>query len=110
MNATTTSDPRQKVLTLVIPGDLKSTTLPELQPEIERALSAAADHPETCQLIVVNLVATNLIDSMGLNLLARICRHAQETGARVRVVYANPHVHRTLIFTRLDRHAELVQN
>lgn len=108
MHPTITFDPRQKLLTIVIPGDLKSTTVPDLQPDIERALIAQPPSPESCQVVRLDLAAAGMVDSMGLNLIVKICKHAQAAGARVQVIYGHPNILRTLLFTRLDRHVELV--
>jgi len=49
-----------------------------------------------------------MIDSVGLNFVVTILKAVQANKGKLEVVYANPNVHRTLLFTRLDKHATLV--
>lgn len=49
-----------------------------------------------------------MVDSMGLNLIVTLLKDMQQRGSRMQVAYSNPNALRTLAFTRLDRHIEML--
>jgi anti-anti-sigma factor len=98
-----------KLLTIVIPGDLTSTSVREFREEIDTALMVSPGTAAPWQIVALNLAAAKMVDSMGLNLIVKIYKTVQTAGGRMQVVYTSPNVHRTLIFTRLDHHVELIK-
>jgi len=57
----------------------------------------------------VDLTSAKMIDSVGLNLVVTWLKRTQKLGAKMQVAYSNANVLRTFIFTRLDKHIELVK-
>src|SRR5690349_15768865 len=56
----------------------------------------------------LDLTASRLIDSMGLNLLVSVIKLARNRSAKVVGRIASPNVQRALLFTRLNTPMELV--
>jgi anti-anti-sigma factor len=106
MKTTITLDREQKLLTIVIPGDLTSLNARELRVEIDGVL---AETPVAWQLLRLDLTAAKMVDSTGLNLIVAMYKAAQGAGAKMQLTYHNPNVRRALTFTRLDKFVELVE-
>ena len=102
-------DHEERVLSIVIPGDLVSTAVKEINTEIETALAVPPGKAAAWQSISLNLIAAKMVDSMGLNLIVSIFKTAQKAGAKMQVIYSDPNVHRTFVFTRLDQHVTLLK-
>jgi anti-anti-sigma factor len=51
-----------------------------------------------------------MVDSVGLNFIVNVLKSVQQHGAKMQIVYANQNVHRTFLFTRLDKHLELLSS
>ncbi|HWD21174.1 MAG TPA: STAS domain-containing protein [Verrucomicrobiae bacterium] len=104
-----TIDREKMTVNFSLAGDLVSTTARDLLAEITALLEkpeAAAFGWTTFQL---DLASAKMIDSVGLNLIALLLKRVQKRGARLRILYASRNVHRTFLFTRLDKHVELVK-
>ena len=108
MKPTIKLDAPQQTLVIAFPGDLNSTVVREFRTEIETAL-AVPPGGAPWKKLTLDLTAAKMVDSMGLNLIVKIYKSAQQANARMRLVYSDPNIHRTLIFTRLDQHIELVR-
>lgn len=109
MKPTILLDSQKHTLAITIPGDLTSTSVREYGAEIDLALTGPPGAAAPWKIVTLNLAAAKMVDSMGLNLIVKILKAAQSAGGRLQIVFGNPNVHRTLLFTRLDRHAELVK-
>lgn len=92
------------VITYVFRGDLLSTNAAACQAEISRLMGA----DDTWKVIVLDLRAARMVDSVGLNLIVSIIRGSRPDGRFVRVVVSNQNVRRVLAFTRIDQHAEVI--
>jgi anti-anti-sigma factor len=103
------AESQQEVLSLVIAGDLTSAHIKEFHSAIETALTVPAGEAAPWKIVALHLPNASMVDSMGLNLIVKIYKAALQAGARMQVVYTNPNVHRTLLFTRLDRQVELIK-
>lgn len=95
--------------TLRVPGDLISTSAEALRRQISGLLDASSAAPRSWTLFKLDLSAAKMVDSVGLNLVVTILKMVQKTGAKMQVLYSNPNVQRTFLFTRLDKHLELVK-
>ncbi len=91
-------------LSIVVPGDILSTTVATLRREFRGRVEDAGAQWDTLEL---DLNATRMIDSVGLNLLVAIIREMNDRGSKIILRGACPHVKRTVQFTRLDRYVEL---
>jgi anti-anti-sigma factor len=94
------------LLTLRVPENLVSTSAARFREEFSRQLDAAA---AACPVLVeVNLSGARFVDSVGLNLLVTVIKRVGAWGGKTRLQVDDPNVNRTLRFTRLDAHAEIV--
>lgn len=98
-----TLDSNTNTLQVKIPGDITSTTAPGLRTELfellDRELPGDDNNWNTLRL---DLSSANMVDSVGLNLLVAIIRRIKEHGRKISCAIASQHVHRTMMFTRLD--------
>ncbi|MFZ5806689.1 MAG: STAS domain-containing protein [Verrucomicrobiota bacterium] len=62
---------------------------------------------EDWNILEIDLHAVRVMDSMGLNLLIGLLKHAQLRNARVRCKISSPTIHRTFLFTRLDKQMDV---
>jgi anti-anti-sigma factor len=94
------------ILTLLIQESLLSTNATGFRETICRELDAAsADRPP---LVEVDLRGATMVDSVGLNLLVMVIKRVQAWEGKVRLLVDDANVCRTIRFTRLDTHAEIV--
>ena len=100
---TTALRPPPPAQSIAAPGDVLSTTVEALRAALPAVLSALSPG----QVLELDLRATRLIDSVGLNLLVTIIKRAKAAGAHVRIRTTHPGVLRILQFSRLHLHAEI---
>jgi anti-anti-sigma factor len=101
-----TIDITGKVLTLLIRENLLSTNAAGFREKISAELDAAAGGRPP--LVEMDLRGARIIDSVGLNLIVMVIKRAQVWEGKVRLLVDDGNVQRTLRFTRLDAHAEIV--
>jgi anti-anti-sigma factor len=101
-------DPNTGTLAVFIEGDLVSTSAEPLRGEISRLIAKPTDSRIRWQVLRLDLSKAKVVDSVGLNFIVTILKAIQKEGAKMQIVYANQNVHRTFLFTRLDRHLELI--
>ena len=102
-------DPKTGILTVTIRGDLVSTTADQVRGQMTALLEAPNPPDAGWKLFRLDLVSAKMVDSVGLNFIVTILKAVQKNGAKMQVLYANQNVHRTFLFTRLDKHVELVK-
>ena len=95
-------------LTLHIEGDILSTTISPLRAESLRLLESTAVHSGNWNVLELVLTDARMVDSAGLNFLVSLIKAAKNRGAAVRAVVSSRTVHRTFVFTRLDKQVDLV--
>ncbi len=95
-----------QTMRLVIPGDVLSTNVDQLRQAIATAVANGVPG-QKWETLEFDLRTAKMIDSAGLNLLVSIVRQIEPTGRKLRALIMNPNIHRTLLFTRLDKHMEL---
>lgn len=105
----TALDSQNKTLTLAITGDLISSKAERLRPEINALLEPPADAPAQWTQLRLDLTGAKMVDSVGLNFIVSILKAVQKQSARMQILYSNQNVYRTFLFTRLDKHIELVK-
>jgi len=96
-----------RTLRLTIPGDLLSTNVDSLRAEILYLIDSETS-ANAWQFLELDLKAARMVDSAGLNLIVALIRIAEQRSRRIRVLIESPKIHRTFLFTRLDRHVDLV--
>ena len=58
--------------------------------------------------VEINLEMAHMVDSAGLNALIGLLRKLKKDERRMIIRVADPHVHRVLLFTRMDKQAEII--
>jgi len=105
----TQSNLENEVLTLCVSGDLISTNAEAVRNEAARLIEHPGSQAGRWGLFKLDLSTAKMVDSKGLNLIVALLKRVQKQGARLQVVYSDANIQRTLTFTRLDRHVELVK-
>lgn len=95
----------ERTLVVTLPGDLLSTNAEQTRTEVLGVLQSAAPGWETFKL---DLRAAKMVDSVGLNLIVAIYKETQKKRAKMAVVISNPNIQRTFLFTRLDKHLQVI--
>lgn len=96
-----------KTLTLKMDGDVLSTNAPVLSNQIFEVLKSPLVAEAKWVTLHMDLSAAKMIDSTGLNLLISIIRHTKSRGGAVKISITSTNIHRTMLFTRLDRQMEI---
>ena len=107
LTQTVTAAAGQRATAVLVESDILSTNAESVRTRLLDALqrpNAAAD-----AIFELDLRAARMIDSVGLNLLVWLIKKVQERGGRVRLLIADNNIERTLQFTRLSQHAEVVR-
>lgn len=88
-----------------VPGDIVSTNADEIRVRLWPLVQQAAEN----SVIAIDLRATRLIDSVGLNLLVSAIKNGATRKVRLRLHVAHPNVVRILNFTRMHLYADITQ-
>ena len=99
----------ERVTSLVVEGDILSTNAESLRAGLFGVLQAADAAGERMAVFELDIRAARMIDSVGLNLLVWLLKQVQGRRGRVRLLIADANIERTLQFTRLSQHAEVVR-
>ena len=105
----TNLDLNQQTLTLHVPVDLTSTSADTLRTEVNGLLEVPDGATRKWNTLKLDLTTAKMIDSVGLNLVVTWFKRVRLHGAKMQITYSNPNVLRTFVFTRLDKHIELVK-
>jgi len=97
-----------KTLELTFPGDLLSTNTDAARKEIFAIFESAPVKASGWTTLKLDLKATKMIDSVGLNLVVSLYKEAKKLNAKTTAVISNPNIQRTFLFTRLDTHIQVV--
>ena len=109
MNIDILSDQQNKLLTVRITGNLISTSVDSIRADIEKCLTVSAGQSPPWRTFQLDLSSSTMVDSVGLNFIVTLFKTVQKLGGKMQLLYKNPNVHRTLLFTRMDRFIELIQ-
>jgi len=101
-------DSSLKTLRLEFPGDVLSTNVDSLRTELMAAIESFPT-PPPWEVLELDLRSAQMIDSAGLNLIVGIIRVIDQRSRKTRALISNPNIQRTFLFTRLDRHLEMVK-
>ncbi|MCC6234108.1 MAG: STAS domain-containing protein [Verrucomicrobiales bacterium] len=94
-------------LTVQIPGDVLSTTVEGVRQEVSTLLALPTVKLGCISRLQLDLQRAKMIDSAGVNLLVGLVRACQTANLKLGVIVSSRVVHRTLLFTRLDRHVDI---
>ena len=100
-------DKKDRILSVEVEGDILSTTQERLRQSFLSLLDSREIQAAEWTLLKLDLTRAAMIDSAGLNLLVSVIKLVKERGARVAATIASASVHRTFLFTRLDRQMEV---
>lgn len=95
-------EPKTRVLRIA--DDLVSTNAGAVRSQFEAQIA-----PEGWRVFQLDLSGARIVDSVGLNLIVMMLKRARKQGARMQILYSSRNILRTFIFTRLDRHIEMVK-
>jgi anti-anti-sigma factor len=95
-------------LTVELEDDMLSTTQDRLRRSFMSLLSSVEIQSSNWSLLKLDLTRSATIDSAGLNLLVSLIKLAKDRGARVGATISSPSIHRTFLFTRLDKQMEII--
>lgn len=101
-------DTANKIFHARVSGDLTSTNAGQVRTALADIINADNGKRADFDVLCLDLTEAKLLDSVGLNLVVTILRAVQRTGGRMQLRYKSPNVLRTLQFTRLNQHVELI--
>jgi anti-anti-sigma factor len=105
MNTNPSADLSAGTILCQAPNDITSTSETAFRDQLEHLMTHA---PSGWKYLQINLQATRMIDSKGLNLIVSIVKRLRTEGRGVQLIAPQPSVRRILAFTRLDRHATVI--
>ncbi len=94
-------------LTVIVPGDLLSTTVDPIRQKFSAILEESAVRLAAVQVVTLDLRAAKMMDSAGLNLLVSFVKLGRGLGFSLRLLVASNTLLRVLQFTRLDKLLEI---
>lgn len=97
----------EKTLTITVPGDLLSTNYDTVGAELNEIFTSEEITTAGWDCLVFDLRQARLIDSMGLNLIVGVLKQMRNRSAKVRMRITSRTIHRTFLFTRLEKHMEI---
>jgi anti-anti-sigma factor len=92
-------------ISCIAPGDITSTHEAAFRAQLDQLMVSA---PAGWRVLMIDLQATRMIDSKGLNLLVSVVKRLRSEDRDVKLVGPQPAIRRIIAFTRLDRHALVV--
>jgi stage II sporulation protein AA (anti-sigma F factor antagonist) len=106
MNSSTHSHvPSGSSISCVAPADITSTNESAFRAQLDQLIASG---PAGWKVLMIDLQGTRMIDSKGLNLLVSVVKRLRAEARDVQLVGPQPAVRRIIAFTRLDRHAAVV--
>jgi len=102
-------DLHEKVLSIAIPGDILSTNADALREELFGLLESPPVKNGDWTLLKLDLTAAQMVDSVGLNLIVALVRVVKNRQANMETTISSSNIHRTFLFTRLDKQMNLLK-
>jgi anti-anti-sigma factor len=99
---------RNTSLVVSVDGDILSTTAEAIRAGFVQMMNSDAVKRATWDKLELDLTRSRIIDSAGLNLVVAIVKAMQTRGAAVMARVTSRSVHRTFVFTKLDRQMQVV--
>jgi anti-anti-sigma factor len=85
-------------------GDVLSTSVDSLR----AGFAKLQEGTPTWNSLELDLTAAKMMDSAGLNLITSVIKAVKARGGQVTARISSKTVHRIFLFTRLDKHVELL--
>ena len=109
MNIDIQLDQQNRILTVRVAGNLISTSVESIRKEVEKCFAVPVGQTPAWRTFQLDLSSSTMVDSVGLNFIVTLFKTVQKLGGKMQLLFKNPNVHRTLLFTRMDRFIELIQ-
>lgn len=103
-----TFDAESSTLRIVVDGEILSTNVDQIRSGIFGLLDGEKAVLEKWSVLNLDVSKSQMIDSAGLNLVVMLTKFVKNRGAKMAVTVHNPNIHRTFLFTRLDKQLDLV--
>ncbi len=100
-------DNENQTLRIEVDGDLLSTNFEKVNAQIHAALDDEQIRQSGWSLLLFDLSAARMIDSMGLNVIVGLIKKVQGRSAKIRTRITSQTIHRTFLFTRLEKYMEV---
>ncbi len=94
-------------ISLIFEEDVLSTNVDRLKDQIDKIMELPVVKSANLQKLVLDMKLVKMVDSMGLNLLVNLVKSEKNKGRIVSALVTSLHLHRTLLFTRMDKQMEI---
>lgn len=94
-------------ITLVFEEDILSTNVDRLKDQVDKLLELPQIKSATISKLVLDMKLVKMVDSMGLNFLVNLVKSQKNLGRSIDALVMSLHLHRTLLFTRMDKQMEI---
>ena len=98
---------RSGEVTLVFEEDVLSTNVDRLKDQIDKIMELPSIKTANLHKLVLDMKLVKMVDSMGLNLLVNLVKSEKNKGHLIAALVTSLHLHRTLLFTRMDKQIEI---
>lgn len=100
-------DLRNKQLVICVSADMTSTTVEQQQQMLSDIISKSSVWGEPWDKLVLDLRATQMLDSLGLNMLVGLVKRVKDRDATIVTHLKNRIVYQTLLATRMDKQMDI---
>ncbi len=94
-------------MSLIFEEDILSTNVDRLKDQIDKIIELPQVKMASSQKLVLDMKLVKMVDSMGLNLLVNLIKSEKNKGHTIGALVTSLHLHRTLLFTRMDKQIEI---
>lgn len=100
-------DKDKKELKLIFSGDLLSNNIEDLWEDINPVINSDEVKKAEVDTWILDMNNTQMVDSLGLNLIVSLIKKAQKAGAKVKAIVLSHVVYMTLLNTRVHEKMEI---
>lgn len=94
-------------LSFLFEEDILSTNVDRLKDQIDKIMELPPVKMGSFQRVHLDMKAVKMVDSMGLNLLVNLIKSEKSKGRTLTALVQSLHLHKTLLFTRMDKQMEI---
>lgn len=95
------------ILNFVFEEDILSTNVDRLKEQIDKIMELPTIKIGTIQKVHLDMRVVKMVDSMGLNLLVNLIKAEKNKARTILATVQSLHLHKTLLFTRMDKQMEI---
>lgn len=96
-------DLKRNELQLSFSGDIISTNVDELDAKLRALVDNSAVWSQNWSTLTIDMTSTQMLDSLGLNLIVSLLKRVRERPITVRTYLRSRIVYQTLLATRMDK-------